>query len=259
MTRYAEKIMNLACRLIVATTLGLLAPMNTHAQSTSGTLATEQLHWKVTQSGELSYLVYLPKDYSATNGQRWPLMLFLHGAGERGSDVQRAGVHGPMKLVKQGTNFPFIIIAPQCPEKQIWQSEPLLQLLDQVAAKYAVDPKRIYLTGLSMGGYGTWQLGLRHPEKFAALVPICGGANVIEALLGPGDKGQALLSLPIWAFHGAKDDVVPLDESERIVNGLKKRGVRDVRLTVYPEAKHDSWTEAYQNPALYEWLAKQSR
>ena len=152
--------MNRILGLIITVTLAGLSTMNTPAQSAKVVLNTGKLPWKIAQSGELSYLVYLPKDYSATNGQRWPLMLFLHGAGERGSDVQRAGIHGPIKLVKQGREFPFIIIAPQCPEKQIWQSEPLLQLLDHVTEKFAVDPKRIYLTGLSMGGYGTWQLGL---------------------------------------------------------------------------------------------------
>lgn len=251
--------MNQNTALIVAATITLLVTMNTHAQSTNRPLLADKLPWKITQAGELSYLIYLPKEYSATNGQRWPLMLFLHGSGERGADLQRAGIHGPLKLVKQGREFPFIIIAPQCPANELWQSEPLMQLLDRVAEKYAVDTKRIYLTGLSMGGYGAWQVGLRHPEKFAALVPICGGANAIDAILGPGDKGAAFQSLPIWAFHGAKDDVVPLDESERIVNELKKRGVRDIKLTVYPEAKHDSWSEAYQNPELYEWLARQSR
>lgn len=251
--------MNRSPFLILAATITLMATMNTPAQPTNRPLLADKLQWKVTQAGELSYLIYLPKDYSATNGQHWPLMLFLHGSGERGTDVQRAAIHGPLKLVREGREFPFIIIAPQCPEKELWQSEPLMQLLDRVAEKYAVDTKRIYLTGLSMGGYGAWALGLRHPEKFAALVPICGGANAIDAILGPGDKGAAFQSLPIWAFHGAKDDVVPLDESERIVNELKKRGVRDIRLTVYPEAKHDSWSETYQNPELYEWLARQSR
>ncbi len=251
--------MNHHLALIIASTLPLITPMNTPGQPTNTPLLTDKLHWNVTQSGELPYLIYLPKNYSATNGQRWPLMLFLHGSGERGSDLQRAGIHGPLKLVREGREFPFIIVAPQCPANELWQSEPLVQLLDRVAEKYAVDTKRICLTGLSMGGYGAWALGLRHPEKFAALVPICGGANAIDAILGPGDKGAAFQSLPIWAFHGAKDDVVPLDESERIVNELKKRGVRDVRLTVYPEAKHDSWSATYENPELYEWLAKQSR
>ena len=251
--------MKIKTGLLFAIATTIINVMSTQAQPAATVLTADKLHWKIASEGDLQYLVYLPKDYSATNGRRWPLMLFLHGSGERGADLQRVAIHGPLKLVKQGTNFPFIIIAPQCPEKELWQSEPLLQLLDRVTEKYAVDTKRIYLTGLSMGGYGAWRLGLQHPEKFAALVPICGGGNAIDVILGPGDKGEAFQTLPIWAFHGAKDDVVPLDESERLVNGLKQRGVKEVKFTVYPEAKHDSWSETYSNPELYEWLAKKTR
>jgi len=233
--------------------------MKAKAQSTATQISTATLDWKVARSGEMKYLLYLPPDYQPGGNQRWPLMLFLHGAGERGSDVQRVAIHGPMSLVKQGTNFPFLIVAPQCPTGQIWENEPLLQLLEEMGKKYAVDPKRVYLTGLSMGGYGTWKLGLAYPDKFAAIVPICGGCNMIDVLLGPSDKANAFRSLPIWAFHGAKDDVVPLSESERVVAGLKKGGVKEVKFTVYPEAKHDSWKAAYQSPELYEWLMKQSR
>jgi len=110
-----------------------------------------------------------------------------------------------------------------------------------------------------MGGYGTWRLGLAHPEKFAAIAPVCGGANLIEAILGVGGKGAALKNLPIWAFHGAKDAVVPPDESRRLVKALKKIGVKEIRLTVYPEANHDSWTETYNNPELYKWLLRHAR
>ena len=122
-----------------------------------------------------------------------------------------------------------------------------------------MDTNRIYLTGLSMGGYGTWKLGTQHAKRFAAIAPICGGGNMIDVVLGSWDKGAPLKSLPIWAFHGAKDDVVPLDESERLVNQMKKFGVRDVKLTVYPEAKHDSWRLTYADPEFYEWLLKQKR
>jgi predicted peptidase len=232
----------------------------TQAQPMNTKLPADSLTWKIHRSGELKYLIHLPTEYSAKQkGRRWPLMLFLHGAGERGSDVQRASIHGPMSLVKQGTNFPFIIIAPVCPEGQVWENEPLLQLLDRIEKKYAVDTNRVYLTGLSMGGYGTWKLGLARPERFAALVPICGGGNMIDVILGTRDKGDALKNLPIWAFHGAKDDVVPLEESERMVTQLKKLGVKDVKLTVYPEAQHNSWAETYNNPKLYEWLLEQRR
>ena len=222
-------------------------------------LSSQSLKWKSTRSGELKYLVYLPTDYDAKSRKRWPLMMFLHGAGERGTNVQRVAIHGPLSLVRQGTNFPFIIVAPLCPEGQQWENEPLLKLLDQVSRKYAVDTNRVYLTGLSMGGYGTWKLALACPEKFAAIAPICGGASMIEVLLGTRDNRNALKDLPIWAFHGAKDNVVPPGESERVVNALKKQGVREVKLTVYPEAWHDSWKPAYDDPALYDWLLQHER
>ncbi len=164
-----------------------------------------------------------------------------------------------MNLVRQGTNFPFIIIAPLCPEGERWQNDSLLKLLETVTKKYAVDTNRIYLTGLSMGGYGTWSLGVSHPEKFAAIAPICGGGQVIDILLaGYGKPSNPLGSLPIWAFHGAKDPVVPLEESERMIRAMKKAGAKEVKLTVYPEAQHDSWTETYNDPELYDWLLAHS-
>jgi predicted peptidase len=122
-----------------------------------------------------------------------------------------------------------------------------------------VDTRRIYLTGLSMGGYGTWDLGLSHPERFAAIMPICGGGELLKILLAEGERKQALKTLGVWAFHGGKDPIVPLDESQRMVALLKKVGVQDVKLTVYPEAGHDSWTETYNNPEVYEWLLQHQR
>lgn len=239
--------------------LAIVSPMKAKAQSNASPVSIAQLEWQSAQGGKMKYLLYLPKDYDKAGRQRWPLMLFLHGAGERGTNVQRVAIHGPMSLVKQGTNFPFIIVAPQCPVNQIWDNEPLLQLLDRITADYAVDTNRVYLTGLSMGGYGTWKLGLTHPEKFAALAPICGGANMIDVMLGSWDRRKVLEKLPIWAFHGAKDDVVPLSESERVVEQLKKGGLKDVKLTVYPEAKHDSWKLTYADPEFYAWLLSKSR
>ena len=188
--------------------------MQTQVQAANAPITTDSFAWKSQRGGELKYLLYLPKDYAAKSGERWPLMLFLHGAGERGTDVRRAGIHGPMSLVKKGTNFPFIIVAPQCPENQRWEPEALLQLLDHVTAKLPVDTNRVYVTGLSMGGYGTWSLGLKFPERFAAIAPICGGGNIIDMVLAGPEHETALRALPIWAFHGAKDSVVPLVESE---------------------------------------------
>lgn len=254
--------MRTSLNLLWIIALALVTPMKSKAEAKkepTQALPSGTLKWKVSRTAELKYLYYLPKDYNPKSKERWPLMLFLHGSGERGKDVQRVAIHGPMNLVKQGKDFPFIIIAPQCPDKQIWENESLLKLLDYVIEKYPVDTNRVYLTGLSMGGYGAWKLGLTHPEKFAALVPICGGCNFIDVILGPYDHGDAFKSLPIWAFHGAKDDVVPLSESERVVDGLKKMGVKDVKLTVYPEAKHNSWAETYKNPELYEWMLAHKR
>jgi len=219
----------------------------------------QQFQFTKTLSASVNYLLYLPKGCDAKADKRWPLILFLHGAGERGTNIWKVATHGPLKHVTADSDFPFIVISPQCPERQIWSRDVLLALLDNVTAKYAVDTRRIYLTGLSMGGYGTWDLGLACPEKFAAIVPICGGGQMIGVLLSSHDKGPALKSLGVWAFHGGKDPVVPLEESQRMVNALKKAGVQDVKITVYPEAEHNSWTEAYKDPALYEWLLKHQR
>lgn len=206
-----------------------------------------------------SYLLFLPKDYQAKGSKRWPLILFLHGAGERGAKISLVTVHGPPKIVKDKTDFPFVLVSPQCPSNQRWDNDGLLALLDDVVAKYQVDKKRIYLTGLSMGGYGTWSLGLAYPERFAAIAPICGGGDIIDILLPSRTKAAALKTLPVWAFHGAKDAVVKLTESERMVNALKSAGSREVNLTVYDDAGHDAWTETYNNPKLYEWFLKHSR
>ena len=219
----------------------------------------KQFTFAKTTQQKVDYLLFLPKGYDAKAEKRWPLILFLHGAGERGSDVWKVATHGPGKYAAAHPDFPFIIVSPQCPERQIWSREVLLGLLDDVTRAYAVDKSRVYLTGLSMGGYGTWDLGLGYPEKFAAIVPICGGGEFISLLLSRHDKAQALQSLGVWAFHGGKDPVVPLEESQRMVNRLKKEGLKDVQLTIYPEAGHDSWVEAYKDPKLYDWLLAHER
>ena len=216
----------------------------------------QKFHLERKQVLAADYLLFLPQDYDASSDQRWPLILFLHGAGERGTNLWLVAKHGPPKIDTAQTNFPFIVVSPQCPEGKIWSNDLLLALLDDVEKKYAVDPHRIYLTGLSMGGFGTWSLGLSHPEKFAAIAPMCGGGELITPLLA--DKAK-LTTLPVWAFHGAKDPVVPVEESERMVALLKKHGVTEVKFTVYPEAQHDCWTETYANPELFEWFLKHSR
>lgn len=214
---------------------------------------------RVSRAISLDYLLFLPKAYETKPDQKWPLILFLHGAGERGTNVWLVATHGPPKIVKSQPDFPFIVVSPQCATGRTWSDDALLALLTDIQTRYNVDPTRVYLTGLSMGGFGTWSLGLTHPEKFAAIAPICGGGDPLKALLPNPRKAAALKSLPVWAFHGAKDSVVKLSETERMVNALKEAGCTDVQLTVYPEAGHDSWTATYENPTFYEWLLSHER
>jgi len=245
-----------------ALVLSLTACTSTNRAATSApnpmtTAHTFQFGRSKTQS--IQYLLFLPKGYEAESSKRWPLLLFLHGSGERGTNVWKVATHGPLKLAKDQPDFPFIIVAPQCPAGQIWSNDILLTLLDENLRQCAVDTNRVYLTGLSMGGYGTWGLGLAYPERFAAIVPICGGGDLLGLLLSSREKAQALHSLGVWAFHGAKDNVVPPAESQRMVDALKQADVPDVKLTIYPEAQHDSWSETYRNPDLYRWLLEHRR
>lgn len=204
---------------------------------------------KITKIVSGRYLLFLPKDY-VEEKKRWPLILFLHGAGERGDDLELIKRHGPPKIVEEQEDFPFILVSPQCPKDGWWSNDFLNALLDEVVTRYRVDKDRIYVTGLSMGGFGTWNLAIEYPDRFAAIASICGGGNPLEAC--------KLKHVPVWVFHGAKDNVVPIKKSEEMVNALRECG-GNVKFTVYPEAGHDSWTETYNNPELYEWFLKHRR
>jgi predicted peptidase len=219
----------------------------------------QTFHLERKQVLDANYLLFLPDGYGADPAKRWPLILFLHGAGERGTNVWQVAKHGPPKIDTTAPNFPFIVVSPQCPNGKIWSNDLLLALLDEIEAKYPVDTHRVYLTGLSMGGFGTWSLGLSHPERFAAMAPICGGGEYITPYLAEGDQKAAMQSLPIWVFHGGKDPTVPTIESQRMVDYMKKFGVKDVKLTIYPDALHDSWTQTYSNPELFAWFLQYSR
>jgi len=226
--------------------------MAAEKKSANGGQSEQMFEKEITKTVSLRYLLYLPKGYGEKKEQKWPLLLFLHGAGERGTDINLVKKHGPSKLIEQGRDFPFIIVSPQCPANAWWteMTDSLAPLLDEVQSKYAVDPDRVYLTGLSMGGFGTWTLACRYPERFAAIAPICGG--------GEWYLTYRLKNVPVWAFHGAKDPVVPLRESTEMIEALKRTG-GDAQLTVYPEAEHDSWTETYNNPKLYDWFLSHRR
>lgn len=225
-----------------------------HKFQTKITTTDAKTEKQTTRTVEMGYLLYLPEGYRKPRGEgtkRWPLMLFLHGAGERGTDLALVKKHGPPKLVERGRSLPFIVVSPQCPRGRWWDTDVLAALLDEVVGRLAADTDRIYVTGLSMGGFGTWNLGAASPQRFAALVPICGG--------GDPKTAAKLKGVPVWAFHGGRDPVVRPEKSRQMVDAIKAAGGKDVKLTVYPEAGHDSWTKAYDDPALYEWLLKQKR
>lgn len=199
------------------------------------------------KTSSLRYLLHLPPGYGTKRGERWPLILFLHGAGERGTDIDLLKQHGIPRVVEENPDLPFITISPQCPEGSWWplHLDELDALVQQATLLYNVDPERIYLTGMSMGGYGTWNMAVAYPDRFAAIAPICGG--------GDPDTVCAIQHVPVWAFHGARDNVVLIRESRKMVDALRECG-GSVRFTIYPNAGHDSWTKAYQNPRLYEWF-----
>ena len=190
-------------------------------------------------------LIVLPEGYDAEPDRRWPLLVFLHGAGERGDSLALVGVHGPVKERRAGRDLPFVIVAPQVPEGRRWTVGRVVAATDDALARYRIDPDRVYLTGLSMGGFGTWEAIAEVPERFAAAVAVCGGGLP----LGVG----AARDVPVWAVHGAMDRVVPIGASVEMVRALREAGGA-VRFTVYPDADHDSWTETYANPEVYEWL-----
>lgn len=198
----------------------------------------------------LDYLVYLPADYARDAARRWPLVVFLHGIGERGENVQQVRRVGLTRRVESRGGAPYILVAPQCPPGRAWEPKPLGRMLDQVLSEHRADARQVILTGLSWGGMGTWRWGVDQPERFAALVPICGGA----AASGVG----ALKGMPIWAFHGDADTVVPLEGHRRVVEAAKQAGAQ-VRFTVYNGVGHNSWDRAYADPSLEEWMLAQRK
>jgi predicted peptidase len=215
----------------------------------AGKQAAKHFEKEVKVKVELNYLLYLPKGYE-NGGKEWPLLLFLHGGGETGTDLEKVKVHGPPKLIAAGKDLPFIVVSPQV-RRFGWDPATLNALLDEVTAAYRVDKDRVYVTGMSMGGMGTWELATSRPDRFAAIVPICGGGNPADA--------PKLKDLPIRIYQGAKDPIIRLQTAEAMIKALKAAGARDAELTVYPEASHDSWTRTYDDPKVFEWLLSQKR
>ena len=201
-------------------------------------------------TANLKYHLFLPDDYGREPARQWPLIVHLHGMGERGKNLARVKIHGHNKIVAPRPGFPFILVSPLCPNRTDWTDHltSVDGLLDEVIADYAVDTTRVYLTGLSMGGNGAWQLALEYPQRFAALAPICGWSEPEQAV--------RLKDLPIWAFHGALDSVVPVSGTEEMVAAVNQAGGQ-AKVTIYPDLDHDSWTATYANDELFEWFLEQ--
>lgn len=212
---------------------------------------------QITKSVRLNYLLALPRAYTIDERKRFPFILSLHGIGERGDHPDDLKRHGLPQFLETQDDFPFIVVAPQCPTNSDWSIEmdALIALLEESKRTYRVDESHVYLTGLSMGGRGALQLAVLQPHEFAALVPIC--PSHPEILKRPERLAQ-LKSIPMWIFHGAQDPIIPVEQSVRLVEELKSLGAQ-VQLTIYPDAKHNSWQRTYANPELYTWLLQQKR
>ncbi len=199
------------------------------------------------------YYLYYPEDYDAKTNHNFPILLFLHGGGEAGAaDLEALKSGGPPKLIAEGKQFPFLILAPQNPhKKKWWNTSALMELLDTIVAENRVDKNRIYITGLSRGGGAVWELAAQYPNKFAAMAVVCG--------MTPKPYASWInRKLPIWVFHGENDKSIPISESEEMVKLLRNLG-NEVKFTKYPNTGHNAWDKAYTTEELYDWFMAQKR
>jgi predicted peptidase len=236
---------------ILSVLIGLALAGKGIAQSTDPAPGKQvEQTFKTSDSSEVRYLLYLPEEYTA--GSAMPVMLFLHGRGESNGPLNVVAKWGPPQLVARGEKLPYVIVSPQCPKEDNWssptQQSRLIELLDSIVNKFGGNKNRIYLTGLSMGGSGSWRLAADHPKKFAAVVPICGRGKIEDA-----DK---LKDLPIWVFCGDQDGV--FKSNQELVDAILKAGSQSVRFTSLENVGHNSWSAAYASPDLYSWFDKHS-
>jgi predicted peptidase len=201
--------------------------------------------FRIEDNNVYRYLLYLPKNYGKEPSRRYPLLVYLHGKSCRGYNLEKLKRYGPPYLISKGWNFPFIIVSPQCPPDRIWDTDDWFPwLYRSLSNKYRIDERRIYLTGMSMGGSGVWALAIKHPEYFAAAIPLCGGWSVKDV--------KQMKDIPVWAFHGKNDKIVPPEETEKMVDVLRKVGGR-VRYSKLKGEGH-SIHRVYEHKKIYEWL-----
>lgn len=208
----------------------------------------------VLKTFETKYLLLPPLQYDQQKDRKWPVLIYLHGAGARGQDLQKIKQEGLPFLLSAGKQLPFLILAPLCPADEWWDSrwsvESLNSLLDEVLENYRVDSSRVYLTGWSMGGAGTWRFAHDFSHRLAAVAPLCGKSQLRYV--------ENLKNTPIWAFHGARDSIVPLSESQKMIDALQNKEA-EARLTTFTEAEHEIWPQVYNNAELYDWLLKHTK
>ena len=210
--------------------------------------------YRHTNGEVLPYRIYVPEGYDAQ--EKYPLVLFLHGAGERGDDnraqTKKNSVVQTLLSEENLAKYPCIVLAPQCPEEQLWAGDEqgktaeLMGLLEQTKAAYSIDDDRVYVTGISMGGFGTFGMLAAYPDYFAAAAPVCGGWGTADA--------ELFKDVPIWVFHGAKDKAVETENSRRVVKAMENAGAAEVKYTEYPNERHPSWEIAYREAELFPWM-----
>lgn len=222
--------------------LSLLLSQLSFSQSiVSGTIKTE-----IVQKKQLEYLLHKPENTK----DKKPLIIFLHGSGEKGADLEKVKAHGPFKYLKNNKIDAFVL-APQCPDNEYWNEETLYRLILKIQKENNIDSSRIYLTGLSMGAWGAWNLAFAHPEMFAALVPIAGFVDRVPMI-----ENCKIKAIPIRMFHGLLDDVVNVDYSISMYKKLKNCN-KDIVLTIFDDANHDSWSRVYDSKEIYDWMLQQ--
>ncbi|MDA1192527.1 MAG: prolyl oligopeptidase family serine peptidase [Candidatus Poribacteria bacterium] len=214
-----------------------------------GKVSTHRIEKTVTYKTRLDYLLHIPSGDVPSGGH--PCIVFLHGAGERGDDLAKVRKHGIPRVVDERSAFPFVTISPQCPTGIRWFPDlidDVNALVDHALDAYPIDPTRIYLTGLSMGGQGTWGVAAKYAERFAAIAAVCGRSDHWIA-----SRAKHIAQRPVQVFHGDKDETVPISHSERMTRVLREAGA-DLHYTVYRGVAHDSWTATYANDELYAWF-----
>ncbi|RZJ54834.1 MAG: phospholipase [Flavobacterium sp.] len=210
---------------------------------------TGKLKTVIVTNYELGYALHKP----ANTKDKKPLIVFISGDGEKGTDIEKVKIHGPLKYLKNH-ELDAYVLSPQCKENENWDIDAIHQLIEKIQKENNIDSSRIYVTGLSSGGWAAWNLALAYPEMFAAIVPISGFVDLIEL-----EGACKIANIPTRIFHGLLDDVVKVDYAIDIYKELKKCNAKDVKLTIFDDAGHDSWTRVFDNKEIYDWMLQQKR